>query len=194
MIQLLKDYINKIDDQLVKSAVIKMMECAPRYYWSTPASSTGKYHPSYATGPDGLQKHTVAGMHFVIELSRTYRLNQLEIDLCLAAMVLHDTTKYGVKDEMDYSYFNVHPYTVRSYYDNPKERPTLKHCIEGLKQRELWNTIMKCVECHMGSIDNGEWNPMGLKPENKLETIVHLSDFLASRKEISLNIFQTNER
>jgi 23S rRNA maturation-related 3'-5' exoribonuclease YhaM len=190
MIEELKMYIDKIKDQEIKEAVFAMLEYAPSYFWKTAASSTGKYHSSWSLGNTGLQRHTVFAMHMVIELSRTYGLNQEQTDIALAATALHDTTKYGVKDELDYDYFSVHPYTVRSYYTNYKLRPKLKAYINKLEVRGLYTEIMHCVEKHMGCMANGSWNPLGLKPEYNVEAVVHLADYIASRKEVSFTLFE----
>lgn len=188
-----KNQINNIVDNNIKQAVFEMLKYAPKYFWNTPASTTGKYHPLWALGKHGLQKHVAFAMYVTQELSRTYNLSQKETDISLAAIAMHDTLKYGVKKDIDYDYFLVHPYIVRSYYSDFKKRPELKKYLQPLIDNGEFNSIMKCVEKHMGSIVNGDWNPMMLVPENNMEIVVHLADFISSRKEISFTQFIDNE-
>lgn len=191
MIEEFKTYINKIEDIQIREAVFAMLEYAPKYFWKTAASSTGKYHPSWSLCEEGLQRHTVFAMHMVIELSRTYGLIQDQVDIALAAIALHDTTKYGIKDELDHDYFSVHPYLPREYYERKtKVSESLKNHINKLEARGLYNQIMHCVERHMGCMATGSWNPIGLKPESSIETVVHLADYIASRKEVSFTLFE----
>ena len=40
----------------------------PDYFFEVAASSTGKYHPSYAIGPGGLVRHTKAAVNIASDL------------------------------------------------------------------------------------------------------------------------------
>ena len=46
----------------VRKACEVMIEKLPDYFFEIPASSTGKYHPEYATGKGGLLRHTKAAV------------------------------------------------------------------------------------------------------------------------------------
>ena len=46
----------------------KMIELLPDYFFEIPASSTGKYHPSFALGEGGLVRHTKAAVRIGHEL------------------------------------------------------------------------------------------------------------------------------
>lgn len=189
MITQFKEYIDKIQDEDIRNFVYECLKVTPEYFWKIPASSSGKHHPEFALGEKGLQRHTVAAMYLCLELARTYNLSSEEIDICLAAIALHDTCKYGTANECgshDKYNLDVHSYMPRIYFGCNK---SLKDCINKLEDNGKFNKIMRGIECHMGSIGLGEWNPMNLKPSNNIETVIHLSDYIASRKNISIDIF-----
>ena len=50
-----------VDDNIKESAKT-MIELLPDYFFHEAASSTGKYHPSYALGDGGLVRHTKAAV------------------------------------------------------------------------------------------------------------------------------------
>ena len=47
-----------IVDDNIKESSKTMIELLPDYFFHEAASSTGKYHPSYALGDGGLVRHT----------------------------------------------------------------------------------------------------------------------------------------
>ena len=64
-----------------------------------PASSSGKYHPSYALGDGGLVRHTKAAMAVAHELFNLEmfqkQFSETEQDLILLSLILHDGKKQG---------------------------------------------------------------------------------------------------
>ena len=56
----LDNEINMICNEDIKRLVRIVLDKAPEHFWTIPASSTGKYHPEYASGDGGLIRHTKA--------------------------------------------------------------------------------------------------------------------------------------
>ena len=90
--------IKYIKNERVKNSLITMLDRLPDYFYSVPASSTGKYHPSFSLGDGGLLRHTKAAVRIAIELFQDESLNNFtddEKDLLIMALTLHDGLKSG---------------------------------------------------------------------------------------------------
>ena len=55
-----------INDEAIQEDCRTMIELLPDYFFEVPASSTGKYHPSYSLGEGGLLRHTKKNVMFVL--------------------------------------------------------------------------------------------------------------------------------
>ena len=53
MKELFKKELAYIKDEKIRNSLILILEELPDYWFSVPASSTGKYHPKYALGEGG---------------------------------------------------------------------------------------------------------------------------------------------
>ena len=64
----------------------------PDYFFTVPASSSGKYHPSYALGDGGLVRHTKAAVSIAHELFNLemFPFTNDEQDLIIVSLILHD--------------------------------------------------------------------------------------------------------
>ena len=60
--------LDYIKDTKLKESLIKIIDILPDYWLEEAASSTGKYHPSYALGTGGLLRHSKAAMRIGYEL------------------------------------------------------------------------------------------------------------------------------
>ena len=164
-----------------------MVDLLPDYFFIIPASSTGKYHPMYATGDGGLVRHTKAAVRLAHELLTNNTIGSVfsddEKDMMIFSLVLHDGLKSGIVKEK-YTRFD-HPLLIAQFIKDNKDKLSLNE--------EEINFICKCVSTHMG-----EWttdyngNEVLKKPSNKYQKFVHMCDFLASKKFINVN-FKDNE-
>ena len=84
-----------------------LKEKAPDYFWEIEASSTGKYHPSYAVEKGGLVKHTKVVFQIALDMldNKVWGFSEQERDIILAAILLHDVMKRGVP-ETDHTVHN----------------------------------------------------------------------------------------
>lgn len=170
--------LSLIQDKDIRAFTEKCISKTPDYFYTVPASSTGKYHPDYTLGEGGLIRHTKALVYFANELlSLEYnkqRFTALERDMIIAAGILHDSFKHG-DTEQQYSIAN-HPVVAAD------------HILEWADddEKEFAKIISDCVRSHMG-----EWNtdyktkkPIMPKPQTDIEMFVHECDYLASRKNV----------
>ena len=165
----------------------KLVDLLPDYFFEVPASSTGKYHPSFSLGDGGLVRHTKAATKIASTLLNNNSIGNVftpyEKDLMIMAIVLHDGLKSGLEKE---KYTRVdHPLLVSKYIKDNKDKLTLE-------ENEI-KFICDCIESHMG-----EWNkdfndneilPL---PKGKYQKFIHMCDFLASRKFIDIK-FENND-
>lgn len=158
--------LNLISNTEIKKSVIEILRDLPDYFWNIPAASTGKYHPKYAQGPGGLVRHTRAATIIAADLFTIYEFSEIEEDIILAALILHDGLKLGDPE---------HRYTVA-------EHPTLMSS-RIIHHNPKFVRIAACVASHMGQWTNGLL-PL---PKTDLEKFVHLCDYLASRKRLEVN-------
>ena len=161
----------------IKKACLAMTKLLPDYFYEVPASSTGKYHPSYSLGEGGLLRHSKAAMRIGYELLQDPSIGDKytddEKDLMLMALLIHDGLKSGNPQEK-YTRFD-HPILMADY---------LMDCEEelGLEVEEI-EFLGDVIKTHMGvwTTDyNG--NEILEKPKTKYQNFVHMCDYLASRK------------
>ena len=171
------DELSYISDENLGDCLLNIINMLPDYWFSEPASSTGKYHPEYALGDGGLLRHSKAAMRIGYELLSNPAIGDKytdrEKDLMLMALLIHDGLKLGIPKEK-YTRFD-HPILMGSFILDNKDKIGL-----SLKDAEFIDEVIKT---HMGpwtSDYNG--NEVLERPRTKYQNFVHMCDFLASRK------------
>lgn len=164
-----------------------MIDLLPDYFFSIPASSTGKYHPLFAQGDGGLVRHTKVAVRMCYELASNNSIGHSfesdEKDLMMIALIMHDGAKAGIP-KGKYTCVD-HPLIVSKLIRDNKDKI-------GLSDSEI-DFVCSVIESHMG-----EWNtdfngnPVLPVPKNKYQRFVHMCDFLASKKFIDVS-FSDNE-
>ncbi|MEG1541591.1 MAG: hypothetical protein RR372_06565 [Oscillospiraceae bacterium] len=182
-----------INNTLVRSICSTALSDTPDYFFEVPASSTGKYHPDYALGKGGLVRHTKAAMLFasVLRTINPLLLSDYQLDITIAALILHDTRKLGMTDESknDYTRFD-HPLlaakAIREMYNFEEEFMLVDDFAREI--HNIANYIAKCIEPHMGQWNTSKYFPaISLPvPVQPIEHFVHMCDYLASRKEFDV--------
>lgn len=165
----------------------------PDYFYEVAASSTGKYHPTYALGEGGLVRHTIAAVRIAEELFRNETIqsfNDTEKNIIRTVLLLHDGVKHGT-DGSEYT-VATHPlevvkYLEDRYFEVPEE--TLPNEVIEVMECDLWGDIANCIKSHMG-----QWNTeyktgeeILPKPQTEMQKFTHLCDYLASRKMLEVN-------
>ena len=166
---------------------------APDYFFEIPASSTGKYHPRFSLGEGGLLRHTLGAIIFANHLFPLYNFNQLEQDLIIASLIIHDMAKNGIEildngqvvQESDYTVAK-HPLIICDYveylYKNSDE---VDDDIIFIFKEGYWDIIKGNVQSHMGQWNKDKaGNEILPKPSSSSEVFTHLCDYLASRRNL----------
>lgn len=182
---LLKPILNTFENDDIKNFAIVLLDNLPEYIWRVPASSTGKYHPAYSLGEGGLMRHQIAVVRFLNFFLELEQYNKIipsrERDLLRVAGLIHDGRKSGSQSDYERSKY--------TKFDHPLQMAAVIRSYDGkyLNHNEI-ELIAHCIESHMGSwnVDKktGECLP---KPEDLHQELVHLADYLASRKTLTMD-------
>ncbi len=174
---LFKMEIGYLKDKNYQDSLLKIIEELPDYFFIEAASSTGKYHPSYALGEGGLLRHSKAAMRIGYELLGNPAIGDKytsrEKDLMMMSLLVHDGLKLGLPKER-YTRFD-HPILMANFLIENREKFNLTE--------EDASFMADVIKTHMGvwTTDyNGE--EVLEKPKTKYQSFVHMCDFLASRK------------
>lgn len=176
-----------IKDDRYKENIKILVNLLPDYFFVIPASSTGKYHPSFSQGEGGLVRHTKSAVRIAVELTNNnslgHKFTSCEKDLMIMSLILHDGLKNGL-NHSKYTCFD-HPVLMSNYIEENKEKLTLS-------EKEI-GFMRNVIESHMG-----EWNtdyrsnivlPL---PVNKYQRFVHMCDYLSSKKFLNVNFVDNN--
>lgn len=172
-----KKELSYIKNKKYKENAKILINSLPDYFFKVAASSTGKYHPSFALGEGGLVRHTKVAVKIAKEISENnsigYVFSSDEKDLMIISLIMHDGLKHGIKEEK-YTRFD-HPILMANHINDMKDKLTLS-------QDEI-NFISDNIASHMGQWNTTAYSDVVLPlPKNKYQKFVHMCDFLASRK------------
>ena len=177
--------LDTFENEDIKEFTVVLLDDLPDYIWHVGASSTGKYHPAYSLGEGGLMRHQIAVVRFLnffLELEQYgSKLTSRERDLIRLSGLIHDGRKSGSQEDYEkskYTRFN-HPIlmadVVRSF-----DGQYLSH-----EEIEL---IADTISKHMGEWNVDKKTKAELpKPNNKFARMVHVADYLASRKCLTMD-------
>lgn len=176
-IKLLEKELNYINNPRYKKSAEVLVSLLPDYFFSVPASSTGKYHPAFAAGDKGLLKHTKVAVRiakeFFTDESITGAYSNNEKDLMILALIMHDGLKSGF-EKSEYTKFE-HPLLVCDFIKENKEKLELND-----KEIEF---LCHVISSHMGPWNTNSYSNVVLpKPSSTHQRFVHMCDFLASKK------------
>ena len=161
-----------------------LVEGLPNYIWEVGASSTGKYHPAYSLGVGGLMRHQIAVVRFLnyfFELEQyNTKFTSREMDLMRVAGLVHDGRKSGEQVSYEKSKF--------TKFDHPIQMANVIRRFDGkyLNHDEI-EFVASCIESHMGqwNVDRKSGEVLE-KPTSDYQHFVHLADYLASRKDLTM--------
>mgnify|MGYP003459674875 FL=1 len=178
------EYFNKeyeyIKNDKKKNDIRYLVSKLPDYFFEIPASSTGKYHPDFASTSHGLVKHTKVAVRIAKELLDNPGLNNFtndEKDIIIMALILHDGCKSGMVKEK-YTRFD-HPLIICDLINENRSKLSLND--------DEVNLLTKIISWHMG-IWNKDYNGNEVLPipKDKYQRFVHLCDYLSSKKFIDI--------
>lgn len=184
-LDLVKPILDTFENEDIKKFAIVLLENLPEYIWHVGASSTGKYHPEYSLGEGGLVRHQMAVVRFLnffFELEQyNSKLTSREMDLMRLAGLMHDGRKSGSQEEYEKSKY--------TKFDHPIQMADVIRSYDGqyLSHEEL-EMIADAISKHMGAWNTDKKSATVLpKPNEKFSRMLHVADFLASRKCLTMD-------
>lgn len=182
----LKTELEKINNENIKKSTELILDLLPDYFYTMPASTSGKYHPIFSLGEGGLVRHIKVACRILEEMFNNESFStysEYEKDLIRMALILHD----GFKSGKTYSNHTAveHPLLMADFI---KENLNLLFISE-----EDVEYVSRIISSHMGPwTKDREGNEVLPKPKNKEELLVHLCDYIASRNFLNV-YFENNE-
>lgn len=175
--------LDTIENEDIRHFAEECIETIPVYFWEVGASSTGKYHPQYALGELGLARHTCALVRFLNHILNVDcfgdRFTSREKDLMRVAGMMHDTRKCGDDEAYTKSKF--------TKFNHPLLAANEIRSLIGFISEEELEIIAVMIESHMGQWNTDKRSSVILPlPTNKYQKLLHLADYLASRKDIAV--------
>ena len=175
-----EEIVNTIENEDLKELALELIDTIPSYFYEVPASSTGKYHPSYALGSGGLYRHTLALCRIMNHIFEVSNYSSRDKDLMRIAGIMHDTRKSGTQEMyMKNKYTN---------FDHPIQAASIVRVFKDKKwDNDEIEIIANAIESHMGKWNTDKRSSVILPlPKTKYQMIVHWCDYLASRKDIEI--------
>lgn len=180
------DYLN-IED--FKEFVKKAITLLPDYFFEVPASSSGKFHSALESGFGGLVYHTKAVAkvaNYLVNLQQyKTKLNDIERDCVITAGLLHDCLKHNWENKTGFS-VHEHPVLAGDFVKTDER-------LDGILTNEIRVVIGDAIASHSGEWTTNKRSKTILpSPQNLLQELVHLSDYIASRSDIHI-LFEEDE-
>ena len=174
--------ISYIKNESKKRDIEYLINLLPDYFFTIPASSTGKYHPKFASTNSGLVKHTKVAVRIAYDLFETYNnFTEIEKDLIIMALIMHDGLKKGIKEE-EYTRFD-HPLLVSKLI--MENANNLEMDIEDVRK------MCMMIESHMGKWNTNKYSKVELPiPTSEIQRFVHRCDYLASRNYLNIRFLK----
>ena len=187
-VEVFKQELEYIKNERIKRSAEVLINLVPDYFFVVPASSTGKYHPSFSQGDGGLLRHTKVATIIGKEVLSLEYTNNLytddEKDILLLGIMLHDTQKLGDPEER-YTRFD-HPLLAAEFIEQNKDKTELKE--EEIK------LLKRVISSHMGQWNKSNYSSVELpKPSDKYEFFVHMCDYLSSKKFLEVSFDEQNK-
>ena len=180
--RLMLDEIDTLQDIDNRKFAYALLSNVPDYFFSVPASSSGKYHPSNDLGEGGLVRHSISVARMLDHLLEPYGyfdFDEEQKELLKIAALFHDCMKSGTQEEYEkckHTKF-LHPL----YAANFIMTTAIKTAYSYEKALFIYNAVIS----HMG-----QWNTNATgelpTPKTPDQKVLHLADYLASRKDINM--------
>ena len=158
-----------------------VIENFPEYIWEVPGSSSGKYHPSQDLGEGGLMRHQICVAricNYILQLEQYQkRIDSRRRDCMRIACLCHDGRKSGLEN----CGHTVHEHPILMGDVIWNMRLDFPQLIDEL------DLIRNCIYSHSGQWTTNKRSEVVLPtPVTEEQELVHLSDYIASRKDIEM--------
>ena len=87
------NYLNSDDNKKDLEYLINLL---PDYFFTIPASSTGKYHPQFASTKHGLVKHTKVAVRIAYELLNNEIINKFNAVSVISLVFIYQRRNFTI--------------------------------------------------------------------------------------------------
>lgn len=195
-----KNELAYIQNNTLREIVAATLDESPECIVTIPASSSGRYHPTYSLGEGGLMRHikgAVGIAHCMIETEIFDKIvtgkedgskllaeqRNMYADAAYAALILHDCCKPD--NTAKHSTVFEHPVLAANLFKETAKKYITQDNMQYMKM--VVPMVHGAIASHMG-----QWNTAPYargvvlpKPKTGIEIFVHMCDYLGSRKFLS---------
>lgn len=181
-LQLFANELNDIKDAKLQAFAVKLLTNAPDYFFTVPASSSGKYHPYFAREEGGLVKHTRCVVFYAECNAESFNFDSHIKDLAIIAALAHDIKKQGNNNTGSHTVWE-HPELAYNFIlETQKNNPDLITVEDA-------TIIANAILCHMGKWQHDAQFTRGKKafplPTTLFDYAIQSADYMASRVELT---------
>lgn len=189
-LQLFANELNDIKDVKLQAFAVKLLTNAPDYFFTVPASSSGKYHPYFAREEGGLVKHTRCVVFYAECNAESFDFEPHLRDLVIIAALAHDIKKQGDNNYGSHTVWE-HPELAYNFIlETQKNNPDLITVEDA-------TIIANAILCHMGKWSHHPEFTRGKKaypmPVTLFDYALQSADYMASRTELTGFAFRPTE-
>jgi 23S rRNA maturation-related 3'-5' exoribonuclease YhaM len=174
--------LDYIKDSKIKHFTERTILKLPDYFFTMAASTSGRYHPKFSLGDGGLIRHTKVAVRIAVDILSLEMMSytDTEKDIIISSLLLHDGMKCG---ENGSGTALLHPTIMADFIGKNED-------LNSLLEPNIVQQIRDCIGSHMGEWaydykDKFKKNQLLPKPTKKLPKMVHLCDYLASRRYLA---------
>ena len=180
--------LKTIENDDIREFATSYLKDTPDWFYEVAASSSGLYHSPISLGPGGLARHTIGAtkiLNWMLDIeSIGCNFTNREKDLMRVAIIVHDSRKQGEKESKKHTVFEHPLYAAQAVMNH--------QCSIDLPEEEK-KYIAECIVSHMGQWNTNKRSKTELPKPTKLNQIlVHLADYLSSRRELTIDFSNDN--
>ena len=168
--------IDTIENREKRNFALYLTGLIPSYFWTIPASSSGKYHPITDLGEGGLVRHSLMVYRVALDLLESKQNTTIDRDDTIIAALFHDCCKQGYKENGQTCF--LHPVYASEMIMG------LAECY--FNEVPLYiDRIISAIATHMGKWNTSKYEEGELlTPKTEFEMLIHEADYIASRKYV----------
>ena len=156
----------------IRALAEKILAMLPGYWWTVPASSSGKYHPQLSLGEGGLVRHSLVAALFARLIAIAWGWASDMVDIAVVAALVHDGMKQGIDGSEGHTVFE-HPTLMAQF---------IRDNFPGNKWAEI---LAHMIESHMGQWNTSKYSDAVLPtPQDEQQRLLSAADMASATREL----------